>query len=84
MTHTQGPWTADHRWVYGPDHNYNNIEIVATCEDDAGDDARRANARLIASAPTYHDILEVFVDCHPAQIEPLKARARAALAKTRG
>ena len=43
-----------------------------------------ANARLIVAAPDLLEVLSIFVDCYPAQIEPLKQRARHLIAKARG
>ena len=43
-----------------------------------------ADARLIAAAPLLLEVLELFVDCYPGQIEPLRGRAREIIAKIRG
>ena len=45
---------------------------------------QEANARLIAAAPTLLEILALFVDCYPDQIEPLQDRARYIIAKVQG
>ena len=42
------------------------------------------NARRIAATPDLLEVLSIFVDCYPAQIEPLKQRARHLIAKARG
>ena len=42
------------------------------------------NVRLTAALPTLLEIVELFADCYPAQIEPLQGRARWIIAKVRG
>ena len=81
MTHTPGPWrmvmvegVANFAAVLGPPE-FNEMVGTATYLDDAN---------LIAMSPEMLDLLDIFVDCHPAQIEPLKSRARHIIAKATG
>ena len=58
-------------------YDHRSSVVVATVDSEA-------NARLIAAAPDLLEVLSIFVDCYPAQIEPLKQRARHLIAKAKG
>ncbi len=87
MTHTKGPWVANHRYVETKD------KII--CEVFGGN---RKDALLIASAPDllaaldnlarYADTCELFLkETHPGKADALRDRvtnARAAIAKATG
>ena len=45
---------------------------------------KKIEADRMAAAPEMLEVLSIFVDCYPAQIEPLKQRARHLIAKVSG
>ena len=79
--HTSEPWEVEDD-VYVVE--VASRDIVACCENDFPRDVQESNARRIAATPDLLEVLSIFVDCYPAQIEPLKQRARHLIAKARG
>ena len=72
-----GPWTAY--------HDYKTTWGVKNSDDEPiCDRLDEACARLMAAAPDLLEVLSIFVDSYPTQIEPLKQRARHLIAKAKG
>ena len=79
--HIPGPWRVIGNREGGIKVDSQQFFIALVTDGVPGQDA---NARLIAAAPDLLEILELFVDCYPEQIEPLQARARRFIRKARG
>ena len=75
----EGPWEVQRSFVLGlPDWRVHRGSVLVATVDSED------NARLMAAAPDLLEVLSIFVDCYPAQIEPLKQRARHLIAKAKG
>ena len=76
--HTPGPWEVQRSFVLGlPDWRVRRGSVLVATVDS------EADARLMATAPDLLEVLSIFVDSYPTQIEPLKQRARHLIAKAR-
>ena len=81
--HTEGPWRFRRDEIgkkIGSIGKADGSEVITNVEYWIKD----SNANLMAAAPDLLEVLSIFVDCYPAQIEPLKQRARHLIAKARG
>ena len=81
---TPGPWEVapDRWWTVRSIQDKKTIASAAVAGRSMEEEW--ANARFIAGGPDLLEVLSIFVDCYPAQIEPLKQRARHLIAKVTG
>ena len=79
---TKGPWVAAPTIhpgeVRGPHGPVAYVSLAVPIEQ------RHATVSLLAAGLEMLEVLSIFVDCYPAQIEPLKQRARQLITKARG
>ena len=83
--HTQGPWqvyadlpSAEPNWHIVT--NASRMRVIANVHIEPGNSVDRANARLIAAAPTMYEALRYAVDNPEFDSEEFDRIARAALA----
>ena len=81
---TPGPWEVapDRWWIVRSIQDKNTIVTAGVAG--RSKEETLANVRFIAGGPDLLEVLSIFVDCYPAQIEPLKQRARHLIAKVTG